>query len=335
MKVLITGSSGLIGQWICKTLNERSFSTVGLDLVRHDPSWEPNHFYPCDILDPHALGRVFDASCPDMVVHLAARVDLEEKKDLNGYAPNMDGVRNVLDCVRTHPCVKRIIVTSSQLVCRVGHVPQSDTEYCPDTLYGQSKVETENITREMQGGGKEWCLVRPTTVWGPKMSPHYRKMLDLIRRRRYFHCGHGPLYKSYAYAGNIAFQYCKLLLAPPERIQGKTFYLADYDPISLRAYTNGLAKAMGAPPIPTVPLPLARCLALMGDALNTIGLTAFPFNSFRLRNILTEYQFDLSQTKEVCGDLPFSFEDGIEATAKWFLDLRHGEKDSDDVLAKT
>ena len=320
MKILVTGSSGLIGQWVCKTLREHSLSTMGLDVVRNDSGWEPNHYYQCDILDPHALRYVFDTSCPDRVVHLAARVDLNEKKDLSGYAANMEGVRNVLDCVRTNSSVRRIIVTSSQLVCKVGHVPQSDTEYCPDTLYGQSKVVTENITREMDGGGKEWCLVRPTTVWGPKMSPHYQKMLELIRRGRYFHCGHGKLYKSYAYAGNISFQYLKMLLAPVEQIHRETFYLADYDPISLRDYTDGLAKAIGARPIPTVPLPMARCLALTGDALNVIGLKAFPFNSFRLRNILTEYQVDLDKTRNVCGDLPFSFEEGVKATAQWFLD---------------
>jgi len=319
VKILVTGSSGLIGQWVCKTLRERSLWTAGLDVVQNDSGWEPNDHYKCDILDPRALRHVFDTSCPDAVVHLAARVDLNEKKDLSGYAANMEGVRNVLECVRTHSCVKRVIVTSSQLVCKVGYVPKSDTEYCPDTLYGESKVWTEKIAWEMDGGGKEWCIVRPTTVWGPRMSSHYQKMLELIRRGRYFHCGHGRLYKSYAYAGNIAFQYYKLLAAPTEQIQRKTFYLADYAPISLRDYTNGLAKAIGARPIPTVPLAMARCLAFAGDALNMIGLKAFPFNSFRLRNILTEYQVDLDKTRNVCGDLPFSFEEGVKATAQWFL----------------
>ncbi len=318
MKVLVTGSSGLIGQWVCKTLRENGFPTVGIDCISDESCWPADEFHRCDILDLDALAKVFADTSPDLVVHLAARIDLEETQDIAGYAANTDGVRNILQCVRDTPSVTRVIVTSSQLVCKVGHVPKTDDEYCPNTLYGESKVLTEKITHELDGGGKEWCLARPTTVWGPKMNPHYQKMLQLIWRRRFFHCGHDKLYKSYAYAGNIAHQYLKLLTAPAEAIHGKTFYLADYEPISLRDYTNGLAQAMGAAPIPTLPLPLAKGLALVGDALNACGLKRFPFNRFRLRNILTEYQFDLQKTKAVCGELPYSFEDGVAATAQWY-----------------
>ncbi len=320
MRVLVTGCAGLIGQWVCKALAEAGIETAGLDIRRGEDAWGPDSFYSCDILDKDALDNVFTATVPDAVIHLAARVDLEEKHDLQGYNANMDGVRHVLDCVEACASVRRVIVTSSQLVCRVGYVPSSDEEYCPDTLYGESKVWTENITREMDGGGKEWCLVRPTTVWGPKMSPHYQQMLGLIRRGRFFHCGRAGRRKSYAYGGNIAHQYAQILRAPAEKIQGKTFYLADYEPLSLREYTNALAAAMGAPKIPTIPLPVARLLARTGDGLNAVGFTRFPFNSFRLRNILTEYQFDLRETRAVCGELPYSFEEGVKATAQWYLE---------------
>jgi hypothetical protein len=91
--------------------------------------------------------------------------------------------------------------------------------------------------------------------------------------------------------------------------------------LSLRDYTDGLAREMGAPGIRTVPLALARFLAVAGDALNACGFRRFPFNSFRLNNILTEYVFDLSSTEAACGPVPYTFEHGIEETAKWFLSL--------------
>jgi Nucleoside-diphosphate-sugar epimerases len=256
---------------------------------------------------------------PDALIHLAARIDLNETRDLNGYAANIDGVRNVIRAVKQTPGIHRAIYASSQLVCRVGYIPASDTEYCPDTLYGQSKVMTEKIVREEDGGGVEWCLVRPTTVWGPQMSPHYQNMLRLICEGKYFHCGKGKLYKSYAYAGNIAYQYVRLLTVQAAAIYRKTFYLADYQPLSLREYADGLAHEMGAARIPTLPPGLARILALAGDTLNACGFKSFPFNSFRLNNILTEYVFDLASTEAACGPLPFTRDGGIKATAKWFL----------------
>lgn len=323
MNVLVSGSSGLIGGWVCNALRDNGFIPVGLDVGDRQPYQNWLEFFRCDILDEKSLMEVFDKVQPQAVIHLAARTDLNETKDLKGYATNIDGVRNLLMCVKKSTSVSRVIVTSSQLVCRVGYVPKNDKDYCPNTLYGESKVLTEKITEEMDGGGKEWCLVRPTTVWGPGMSPHYQRALSLVRRGRFFHCGSGKLYKSYSYAGNIAFQYLKLLQAPVDRIQRQTFYLADYTPLSLRDYMDGLAKAMNAPVIPTIPLPVVKTLALIGDGLNTLGLKKFPFNGFRLRNILTEYQFDLSKTRDVCGELPFSFEDGIKATAEWFLSQKN------------
>ncbi|WP_139102252.1 NAD-dependent epimerase/dehydratase family protein, partial [Acinetobacter baumannii] len=95
----------------------------------------------------------------------AARIDLDEKTDLSGHTANIEGGENLVEAIRRTPSVRRVSWTSSQLVCRVGYVPTSDTDYKADTLYGKSKVRTEEIVRSSDGAGREWCLARPTTVW--------------------------------------------------------------------------------------------------------------------------------------------------------------------------
>lgn len=318
-KILVTGSSGFIGRWVVRRLIEEQCKVVGIDMVA--PA-EPEHladFVLCDIRDGEALARHVRHAAPDAIIHLAARTDLMETRNLQGYAANIDGVRHLVEAVRQTPSVRRVVYASSQLVCRVGYVPLRDDDYCPDTLYGQSKVLTEQIVHETDGGGVEWCIARPTTAWGPYMSPHYQRMLRYIRRGRYFHSGPGSLFKSYVYVGNIAYQFARLVDADAARVHGRTFYLSDYQPTSLRDYTSSLAKYLGARPIPTLPLPLARLLARLGDGLNFCGFKRFPFNSFRLRNIRTEYVFDVSETEAVCGPLPYDWEGGIAETARWFL----------------
>jgi nucleoside-diphosphate-sugar epimerase len=320
MRILITGSSGLIGRWVVAQLKTDGHVVAGLDVLTISGDFgKPDFFFNCDILDRNSLVQITRNFAPDALVHLAARVDLDEKVDLGAYASNVEGVANVIDAVRGAPSVQRAIYTSSQLVCRVGYVPTSDTDYCPSTVYGHSKVRTEQIVREAAGGTTSWCLVRPTTVWGPYMSPHYQKLLRLIKKRLFFHSGGGKLYKSYAYAGNIAHQYRQLLAAPPSAISGRTLFLCDYEPLSLRDYADSLAREMGAAKIPTLPIPLARAAAILGDGLNAIGMLSFPFNSFRLNNILTEYIFDVSETRKVCGPLPYDFQHGVRETARWFM----------------
>ena len=319
---MVTGCSGFIGCWVGRRLADEGHEVAGLDRAEPPNEFKGQSFCGCDILDAEALRSVMRKCRPDAVIHLAARTDLNEKHDIGGYAANIDGVRNVIEAVRHTPSIRRAIFTSSQLVCQVGHVPTEMEEYYPNTLYGQSKVLTERIVKDADGGGVEWCIVRPTTVWGPGMGPHYQRMLALIKEGRYFHCGRGKLRKSYSYVGNIAHQYLKLLASPSETVNRHTFYLADYEPLSLRDYASDLARELGAKPIPTVPILIARALGLVGDVLGVIRGRGFPFNSFRLNNILTEYVFDLTPTQRVCGHLPFTYQQGVHETAAWYLAAR-------------
>jgi nucleoside-diphosphate-sugar epimerase len=203
------------------------------------------------------------------------------------------------------------------LVCHVGYVPRDETDYNADTLYGKSKIRTEQIVREQDGAGREWCLSRPTTVWGPGMSAHYQLFLRMIQGGYYVHVGQPPLWKSYSYIENITFQYLRLLQAPAELIHRKTLYLADYEPIDLMAWCDAFQRALDVAPIRHVPIGLARALAWCGDVVNAAGIRSFPFNSFRLNNVLTQYRFDTAATEAVCGRLPYTMEQGVAETAAW------------------
>ena len=317
MKIVVTGGSGLIGRWLLSLLEENGYETVNLDVRDPDFSVSKCKHVSVDICDAQAVTSIFQRERPNFVIHLAARIDLEGTS-IDDYKSNSVGVRTICNAIQATPSIQRAIYTSSQLVCKVGYVPKADTDYCPNNYYGQSKVLTETIVRE-ENGPVEWCLVRPTTVWGPYMNEHYQAFLRNLKRGTFFHFSKRPLYKSYSYAGNIAFQYLKLLTAPKELVHQKTFYLADYEPLSLRKYVDLLAECLDAPRVKNIPYPVAKFAALCGDLVKAIGMKDFPFTSFRLNNILTEYQFDMSPTKAVCGDLPYTFEEGVKATAEWFL----------------
>ena len=315
MRVLVTGASGLIGRWTCDLLKAQGHEVLGTDIRPKPKGTADWQFEPCDLLDGDKLKVLVMNYGPSHLLHLAARTDLEGN-NITDYNVNIEGVSNLIAAVAATPSVTRAVYTSSQLVCGVGHVPVRDDEYLPSTIYGESKVETEKLVRAADGGGVSWCLARPTTVWGPHMSDHYRSLLRHIEKGNYFHSGSGALYKSYAYAGNIAWQNVRLLEADDDAVHGKVFYLADYEPLSLHDYVNALARELGVCQPITMPLPMARLFALIGDCFGAIGLR-FPYNSFRLNNIRTEYIFDMSQTAAVCGPLPFSFEDGVKATVAW------------------
>jgi GlcNAc-P-P-Und epimerase len=313
MRILVTGAAGFIGGAVARHLIARGHVVRGLDLAT-----DGTRSVACDIRNGPRVLEELQAFRPEAVVHLAARTDLGEMRDLAGYSANVDGVRNVVAAIRAAGGVERAIFASSQLVCRVGYVPKSETDYAPSTLYGESKVWTERIVRESDGGGATWCLVRPTTIWGPGMSAHYQRFLRMIAKGRYVHVGTSPLRKSYGYVGNVVHQIERLLAAPAGEIRGKTLYLADEPPLSLRDWADALQREMGAPPIRTIPIGLARLAARAGDVVNGLGFRRFPFNSFRLGNLLTEYRFDLSETMRICGPSPVTMAEGVRELVAWF-----------------
>jgi nucleoside-diphosphate-sugar epimerase len=325
MTVLVTGGAGFIGHHLVAALAERGESVVAWDLHHPVRRVAGVQYRLVDLVNGDQLLREFHALAPRLVVHLAARTDLDGRA-VADYPANSQGVANLLAAIAATPGVERVICTSSQLVCRIGYRPAHDLDYAPGTAYGESKVRTEQLWRGADGSGVSWCLVRPTTIWGPGMNPHYLRFFRMIREGRYFHVSGGPTFKSYGYVGNTVHQYLRLLDAPQEQIRRRLFFLADYESLALEAWTEAFRAALDAPPIRTLPRSLARGAALLGDMVNGLGFRRFPFNSFRLNNVVTAHQVDLSTTREVCGPLPYTMAEGVRQTVEWLREVWAAER---------
>ncbi len=310
MKILVTGSSGFVGKALLDRLRSAGHDARGFTrAVRPDS-------LTGDLLDPRSIREALAAFRPAVVYNMAAETDLKGPPR-NGYRANTDGVSHLIEAVAASPSVKRVIWSSSQLVCKPGTPPASDTAYDPVGGYGESKAEGERRVRMADGGGKTWLIVRSTTIWGPGMSEHYMGALRLIRRGLYFHVGRRPLRKSYSYIENLSAQLASLATAPVNSIHGRTLYLADSEPVDLRLWADGFGRAFGRR-IPTLPTPMAKALALAGDLAARIGLPA-PLTTPRLKNILTEYVYDTGPIEAIHGPTVISNEEGVRRTADWFL----------------
>ena len=117
---------------------------------------------------------------------MAARTDLDGSS-IDDYSANTDGCRAVIEAAARHPQIQRVIFASSMLVCALGYSPKHDSDYCPTTRYGESKVLGERYVREMAADHFPWTIVRPTSLWGPWFSVPYKKFFDAVARRMYLH----------------------------------------------------------------------------------------------------------------------------------------------------
>ena len=314
-RILVTGGSGFIGTNLIESLRIKGWEICNFDFKRPLNAKHASLFKQGDVCDSSRLGSVLRDFSPDYVVHLAARTDLDGRT-VDDYAANTTGVRNIVEAVRRQPSVQRILFASSRYVHETERQPLTDCDYSPFTPYGESKVKGELIVRQASLE-IPWSLVRPTSIWGPWFDIPYKGFFVAVRKGVYLHPSGEKLLKSYGYVGNVVFEIEKLLEAPAELMNAKTFYVADYEPIEIREFGEAIRNAFQAPPIHEIPLGAMRTLAWAGDTLKKLGMRNPPLTSFRLRNLRMQMVYDLSATETVAGPLPYSMKEGVDLTVEW------------------
>lgn len=316
MRILITGGSGFIGTNTVDMLCKRADAILNYSIhtpldVQQMPFWRQG-----DILDLERMLNVFREFQPDHVLHLAARANCDENTTVEkGYLVNTAGTRNVLEALRATPSVKRVIITSTQFVCGPGRLPANDTDYFPATVYGQSKVITEQLTRTANLSCC-WTIIRPTNIWGPWHLRYRREFWRVVERGLYVHPGRQPVIRCYGYVKNVVDQIRKIFEADGNVVRGQTFYAGDR-PIDLIEWTNGFSRALTGHDVRVVPRPLMRALAALGDIPTRITGKPFLINSSRFRSMTTDYQTPMERTFKLFGENPYTLETAINETIQW------------------
>ena len=312
-KILITGASGFIGSNLLKFYINKGFEVINIDFKKPSDNSLLPYWKNIDITNYDKVKAAFIEFNPDFVVHLAARTDLNGK-NVGDYSSNIEGTYNIISSCNLLTNLKRVIFTSSMLVCKVGYTPKNQIDYMPSTVYGKSKVKMEILIRE-NNLEYEWTIIRPTSIWGPNFGIPYRNFFDMIIKKWYFHIGNRSCVKTYGYVGNTIYQIDSILNAPKEDINHNVFYLGDYVPTNIEDWANEIGEEIGIC-IKKIPFIIIKLCAIVGDILSMIGIN-FPITSFRLKNMTTDNIIDLTQTEKLAPDLPYSRKEGIRDTLEW------------------
>jgi len=309
-KILVTGSSGFIGYELCNFFLKKNYIVYGLDKF-NNTHFNKILFFKCDIMNKKNLLKIFREISPRLVIHLAARADLIGK-NINYYKENYVGTKNIIDCANLVPDIKRVIFTSTLLVNKIGeNIKGQFSFYNPNTKYGESKALMERIIR-FSSCKFQWCIIRPTTIWGDNIKNHFNTLLNLIQKKLYFHAGHKKIYKSYGYVKNSVLQIYQLAHTKNNLFDRKTYYISDYENIELSQWINKISNLLvGKNVLITLPVFLLRLLAIIGDFFLIFGFKKFPIQSFRLNNILVNFNVDTAPLKKVCGKLPYNSDEAI------------------------
>lgn len=161
-RILITGSSGLVGSALAPKLEALGWEVVRFDIEA--PRVGDRH----DVRDEKA---VFDAveSC-DGIVHMAAvsRVKWGQDEPDLCVATNVGGTRNVVEAAKSAEATPWILFTSSREVYgEAEDLPVAENASLrPMNIYARSKVTGEELMATARSEGLSTAVVRLSNVYG-------------------------------------------------------------------------------------------------------------------------------------------------------------------------
>jgi len=114
MKVLVTGSSGLLARMLIQHLLTIDADIIGLDIRESSEFIHEKRFrfYNCSITDREKLKSIFSEEQPTNVVHFACSFNKVRNRSLE-YEIDINGSDNILKASDSTPSVRQLIFSSS------------------------------------------------------------------------------------------------------------------------------------------------------------------------------------------------------------------------------
>src|SRR5918993_2175277 len=158
--VLVTGSAGLIGTTVVKSLSS-NFEVVGLDLKRPDKIVAGTDFIECDLTKDESVVRALDTVRDNHGDHLASVIHLAAYYDFSGKPSDMyrkltvEGTFRLLKKLQEFQ-TEQFVFSSSLLVMEPAEEEEERiTEFSPledePWDYPRSKIEAEQLIRQERG----------------------------------------------------------------------------------------------------------------------------------------------------------------------------------------
>lgn len=166
----------------------------------------------------------------------------------------------------------------------------------PDDAYGRAKSIAEQAL--LQQEGLEAVILRPPLVYGPCVKANFLALMRAIDRGWPLPLASIENRRSLIYVGNLVDAILRCLDGPA---QGRTYVVSDGAPVSTPELCRAIGRALGRParlfPFPPALLRLAPAIARLAQSREAD---------------------DRAIRAELGWQPPFSFEQGLRATADWY-----------------
>lgn len=165
MRILITGSNGLLGQKLVELISSQQgnylIATAKSKLI---PPLREGEFHHLDIINATEVNDVISATQPDVVIHAAAMTQVDQceiEKD-KCWQANVVAVEHVVKACEKNNV--HLVHLSTDFIFDGTHGPLDENEKPnPLSYYGESKLAGEVVVKKST---TSWTIIRTVLVYG-------------------------------------------------------------------------------------------------------------------------------------------------------------------------
>lgn len=193
-KVLVTGGAGYIGSHLIKNLLKQNYQIVILDNLSSGSitpieiikkNYGDIEFIKGDLADKEKLAEIFQKNEIDAVMHLAAKIDVNESvKNPNLYhQENYINSINLVEAMTASGCNKLIFSSTAAVYGNPEYTPIDENHPTnPTNPYGQTKLDFEKYLKKVEN--LKYIILRYFNVGGSdpvgNLGRSHLYMSDLI-----------------------------------------------------------------------------------------------------------------------------------------------------------
>lgn len=248
MKFLITGHSGFIGQHLAKKFAE------GNEL----------YFLENDLREYDAVKNEVISINPDIIIHLAARTEVEKSfyEQITFSEINYVGTVNLIEAAREASNLKNFVFASTVEV--YGWQPISDlikngteteipcfdeeTVANPNAPYAVAKYACEKyLEYAHRSYGFPYTIIRQTNAYGRKDNDFFvteQIIMQMLKNPDEINLGYDKPFRSFIYIDDLMDAW-ETVIRNPDKCVGQLFCLGPNDPIRISDYVDLIAKKIG------------------------------------------------------------------------------------------
>jgi len=274
---LVTGATGAVGPRVVEALHKagRRIRVFALDppgLGTLPPDVE---VHLGDITEPSAIRSAMQDV--EAVIHMAALLHvLNPPPEMQAQYEriNVGGTAAVVGAA-VQAGVRRVVFFSTIAVYggSRGQVLNEGTPACPDTCYAKTKLAAEEIVlgARRSDGQPIGTVLRLGAVYGSRIKGNYRRLLDLLARRRFVAVGDGQNRRTLVYDRDVAR--AAVLAADHPAAAGRIYNVTDGRMHIMNEIVETMCYALGRTPprfrLPVGPVRLAA--GVLEDAIRLLG----------------------------------------------------------------